>query len=68
MTHIVRHVLVDKNDSNVAPLGEGLKGVFDDLGLGVLFYREEVAGVDGSVADSGEEEAGDGVLIPNYCY
>lgn len=67
MTNIVGDVLINENDSNVVPLGEGLEGVFDGLRFRVLFYREKIAGVDGSVADSSEEEAGNGILISNYC-
>ena len=39
MTHIVGHVLVDEDNSNVIPLGECFQRALYDLGLCVLFDR-----------------------------
>jgi len=62
VTHIVRNMLVDKNNSNIIPLGKRFQSILDDLGLCILLHCEKVARIRRSVADSGEEESGDGVL------
>ena len=62
MPHIIRDVLINQNNPNIIPSSEGFKCTLYRFGFGVRFDGEEVCGVSGSVAYSGEEETGDGVL------
>ena len=43
VTHVIGNVLVDKNNTNIIPLGECLERVFHNILLGILLHREEVA-------------------------
>ncbi len=62
MSNIIRNVLVDQDDANVIPRRKVLECFFDLLELGVLFDNQEVGSLGCPVADSGEQEAGDGIL------
>lgn len=49
MPHIIRHMLINQNNSNIVTLRKCLESAFDDGGGGVLFDDEKVCGVGGAV-------------------
>jgi len=62
MSNIIGNVLCNQNDANVIPLGEFLKGLLHLNQLRVGLNNEKVGGIGRSVANSSEEETGDGIL------
>jgi hypothetical protein len=63
MSNIVSNVLVDQDDTHIIPRGKVLKGFFYLLQLGVLLDNQEIGALGRSVADSGQQESSDSVLL-----
>ncbi len=62
MPHVIRHMLIDQNDSNIIPGSERLEGILNGFGFCFGFNSEKVDRVGGTVTYSCEEKSGDGVL------